>query len=338
MNDLAGYYSGGAVLIGYEEENPVACIAIRKVSDITCEGKRLFIKPDYRGKGYARIMLKAMTDKASEMGFKEVVFTTKPDVMSVGYGLYKRMGFEELSKESGIVSMRIDLSSPIKQYGFYGRGKRMKVFVVYCHPSSSSFTCSVKEEFIRGLKDAGHSYEISDLYGDGFNPVMSEEEYLREGFYRIDDPIAEDVRKEQQKINEADIIVFIYPDFWTAAPAMLEGWFQRVWTYGFAYGDNRGMKTLDKAIFLITMGGSLNEEIRRSQLEAMRTVMIGDRIRDRARQCEVYVFDEMTRGYGNTGNRENRIKVFLRKAYDLGKEVKTAEEGDDGDNYEESWN
>lgn len=211
----------------------------------------------------------------------------------------------------------------------------MKVFVVYCHPSSSSFTCSVKKEFIRGLKDAGHSYEISDLYGDGFNPVMSEEEYLREGFYRIDDPIAEDVRKEQQKINEADIIVFIYPDFWTAAPAMLEGWFQRVWTYGFAYGDNRSMKTLDKAMFLITMGGSLNEEIRRSQLEAMRTVMIGDRIRDRARQCEVYVFDEMTRGYGNTGNRENRIKVFLRKAYDLGKEVKTSEEGDDGENYEE---
>ncbi|MBQ4293672.1 MAG: DUF2225 domain-containing protein, partial [Lachnospiraceae bacterium] len=35
---------------------------------------------------------KAMTDKASELGFKEVVFTTKPEVMSVGYGLYKRMG------------------------------------------------------------------------------------------------------------------------------------------------------------------------------------------------------------------------------------------------------
>jgi hypothetical protein len=54
-------------------------------------------------------MIKAMTDKASELGFKEVVFTTKPAVMSVGYGLYKRMGFEELSEENGIVSMRIDL-------------------------------------------------------------------------------------------------------------------------------------------------------------------------------------------------------------------------------------
>ena len=109
LNDLEGYYSGGAILIGYEEDKPVACVAVKKINDETCEGKRLFIKPEYRGKGYARIMIKAMTDKASELGFKEVVFTTKPAVMSVGYGLYKRMGFEELSEENGIVSMRIDL-------------------------------------------------------------------------------------------------------------------------------------------------------------------------------------------------------------------------------------
>lgn len=110
LSDLEGYYSGGAILIGYEEDKPVACVAVKKINGETCEGKRLFIKPEYRGKGYARIMIKAMTDKASELGFKEVVFTTKPKVMSVGYGLYKRMGFEELSEENEIVSMRIDLS------------------------------------------------------------------------------------------------------------------------------------------------------------------------------------------------------------------------------------
>ena len=111
LNDLMGYYSGGAILVGYEEDKPVACVAFRKLSDQSCEGKRLFIKPEYRGKGYARLMIKAMTDKASELGFKEVLFTTKPEVMNVGYGLYKRMGFEELSEENGVVSMRIDLSS-----------------------------------------------------------------------------------------------------------------------------------------------------------------------------------------------------------------------------------
>lgn len=110
LNDLAGFYAGGAILVGYEDDRPIACVAIKKISDTTCEGKRLFIKPECRGKGYARIMLKAMTDKASELGFEEVVFTTKPEVMSVGYGLYKRMGFEELSEENGVVSMRIDLN------------------------------------------------------------------------------------------------------------------------------------------------------------------------------------------------------------------------------------
>lgn len=85
LNDLPGFYSGGAIIVGYEEDKPIACVAIKKISDETCEGKRLFIRPEYRGKGYARIMLKAMTDKAFELGFKELIFTTKPEVMRIGY-------------------------------------------------------------------------------------------------------------------------------------------------------------------------------------------------------------------------------------------------------------
>ena len=50
----------------------------------------------------------------------------------------------------------------------------MNVLVVYCHPSKNSFTHTVKESFIQGLKAAGHTYEVSDLYAEGFHPVMSE--------------------------------------------------------------------------------------------------------------------------------------------------------------------
>lgn len=197
----------------------------------------------------------------------------------------------------------------------------MNVLVVYCHPSKNSFTSIVKNSFIKGLEDAGHTYTISDLYEEGFNPVMSESEYVREGFYNIDMPILPDVLREQNRINASDIIVFIYPDFWTASPAMLEGWFQRVWTYGFAYGDSPTMKVLDKALFLITMGGSLNDEIRIKQLEAMKTVMIGDRIKNRAKECEVYAFDQMTRGYGNESNRAKRIDKFSLEAYEIAKSL-----------------
>lgn len=197
----------------------------------------------------------------------------------------------------------------------------MKVLVVYCHPSENSFTDKVKKSFLKGLEDAGHTYIISDLYAEKFNPIMSEEEYLREGFYHLDAPVSPDVIREQERINWSDIIVFIYPDFWTASPAMLEGWFQRVWTYGFAYGDYPEMKKLEKAIFFITMGGSMKDEIRKTQLEAMKTVMVGDRIRNRAKSCEVYVFDQMTRGYGNDTNRIERIERFSKDAYEIAKSL-----------------
>lgn len=196
----------------------------------------------------------------------------------------------------------------------------MNIFIVYCHPSSNSFTFKVKESFIRGITDAGHSFVISDLYFMGFNSVFSESEYLREAFYDDTKELADDILIEQKKINAADVIVFIYPDFWTEAPSLLVGWFQRVWTYGFAYGKT-DMKTLDKALFLVTMGGSLKDDIRVKQVEAMKTVMIGDRINNRAKTSEMIVFDEMTRGYGNDGKRNENIDIFLKQAYELGRSL-----------------
>ena len=81
----------------------------------TSAGNSTFLSPTgsnetgHTGNGYARIMLNVMLDKAGELGFKEVTFTTKPSVMEIGYGLYKRMGFEEVSEKDDIVSMRMEL-------------------------------------------------------------------------------------------------------------------------------------------------------------------------------------------------------------------------------------
>ena len=125
----------------------------------------------------------------------------------------------------------------------------MKVFVVYCHPSKDSFTRHMCDAFIKGITDSGNEFILSDLYEMDFDPVMTEKEYLRDAYYRNTPDIAADVLKEQEKINSADAIAFIYPVFWTEAPAMLVGWFDRVWSYGFAYGD-KTMKMLDKAIIL----------------------------------------------------------------------------------------
>lgn len=197
----------------------------------------------------------------------------------------------------------------------------MNVLIVYAHPSDNSFTYQVKEKFVQSLEAVGHTVEISDLYKMNFCETFSEQEYLREAFYRNDLPIPDDVLKEQQKINSADIIAFIYPVFWTEAPAKLVGWFQRVWTFGFAYGDNPTMKMLEKALFMVTMGGTLEDKVRREQVEAMKTVMVGDRINNRVAKTEFVVFDHMTRGYGNDETREKNSATFLEKVEKLAREI-----------------
>lgn len=191
----------------------------------------------------------------------------------------------------------------------------MEVLIIYCHPSDNSFTARVKDEFIKGLVAAGHQYTLVDLYQENFNETFSEQEYTREAFYNDEMSISEDVKAYHKLINEADILTFIYPVFWTEAPAKLVGWFQRVWTYGFAYGNHAAMKQLYKALFLVTMGGDLNELVRQEQLEAMKTVMLEDRINERAKEKEMIVFDRMSRDYPN---REANFERFLKMAYQIG--------------------
>lgn len=192
----------------------------------------------------------------------------------------------------------------------------MKVFVVYCHPSENSFTHKVYEQFMKGLVSAGHEAVVSDLYKMNFRTDISEEEYLRETYYRADESVPEDVAAEQDKIQSSDAIVFIYPVFWTEAPAKLVGWFDRVWTTGFAYSPSPQMKTLDKALVIACAGKSMESLTEVGEKQAMETVMLGDRIRERAKQKEMVILDGIT-----NWNEEKKCRLMpehLKKAYELG--------------------
>ena len=191
----------------------------------------------------------------------------------------------------------------------------MKVFIVYCHPSEDSFTRHIRDEFIKGLVDSGNEYELSDLYKMGFKTDMTEEEYLRDAYYKNTPDIAADVLTEQQKINSSDAIVFIYPVFWSEAPAKLVGWFDRVWTYGFAYGD-RTMKTLEKGLVICSAGNSKERLKQFGILESMKRVMLGDRLSDRVKQSEFIVFDNTSR---ENALRDINWESNLMTAYELGK-------------------
>lgn len=202
----------------------------------------------------------------------------------------------------------------------------MKVFIVYAHPSEDSFTRFARESFIKGLETAGHTYVLSDLYKMGFQTDMSETEYLREANYSLETPLPDDVIVEQDKINSCDAIVFIYPVFWTEAPAKLVGWFDRVWTFGFAYDDeNRGMKQLEKALVICIAGHGLYHLKEYGHYDAMKTVMLGDRIFNRAKTKDFIVLDAMSK-YAIEAREANWDKN-LKTAFEAGRTLSGCLEG-----------
>ena len=191
----------------------------------------------------------------------------------------------------------------------------MRVFIVYCHPSEDSFTKNIRDAFIKGITDSGNDYVISDLYKMDFKADMTEQEYLRDANYRNTPEVATDVLAEHEKINSSDAIAFIYPVFWTEAPAKLVGWFDRVWSYGCAYGDKK-MKMLEKAMILCSAGNPIEKLEHFGLLASMKKVMFGDRLFNRAKQMEFVVFDGTSR---EKETREGNWDQNLEKAYEKGK-------------------
>lgn len=191
----------------------------------------------------------------------------------------------------------------------------MKAFIVYCHPSDDSFTRNMRDAFIKGITDSGNEYVLSDLYKMDFKSDITEAEYLRDAYYRNTPEVASDVLEEHKKINSSDVIVFIYPVFWTEAPAKLVGWFDRVWSYGFAYGDKK-MKLLDKGLIMCSAGNPMERLEKFGLLNSMKKVMFGDRLINRVKKTEFVVFENTSR---EKPERESNWDDNLKKAYELGK-------------------
>ena len=107
----------------------------------------------------------------------------------------------------------------------------MNILVVFCHPREKSFSAAVRDQFVAGARASGHLCEIADLYREGFNPIMSERDMQQFDGVRMPD----DVLREQERINRADALCFVFPIWWYGMPAMLKGWLDRVWSAGWAY-------------------------------------------------------------------------------------------------------
>jgi NAD(P)H dehydrogenase (quinone) len=131
----------------------------------------------------------------------------------------------------------------------------MNVLIVYAHPSPTSFNAALKDAAIGALVAHGASLKVSDLYAMNFNPVAQLSDVA---VPKNPEDVPEDLRLERYKVAWADYIIFQFPMWWTSAPAIIKGWFDRVFAAGFAYGPgiyNHGNFKGKKAMLSFTTGG-----------------------------------------------------------------------------------
>ena len=125
----------------------------------------------------------------------------------------------------------------------------MHVLLVCCHPEPKSFTHALMRRACEVLDRQGISYDISDLYAEGFHPAADRHDFTsvaREDrfHYQTEQKYAAEhgtfsveITREQDRVRRANVMIFFFPFWGGGMPAMLKGWFERVMAYGFAYVD-----------------------------------------------------------------------------------------------------
>ena len=107
----------------------------------------------------------------------------------------------------------------------------MRVLYVYCHPLDDSFHAAIRREALAGLKEAGHAVDLLDLYAEGFDPVLSAER--RRDYH---DPARNRANNQAyvDRLMVANALVVQFPTWSFGPPAMLKGWFDRMFGPGIA--------------------------------------------------------------------------------------------------------
>ncbi|KXX70910.1 NAD(P)H-dependent oxidoreductase [Flammeovirga sp. SJP92] len=197
----------------------------------------------------------------------------------------------------------------------------MNVLIIYAHPSKKSFTYQILNQLLDGLEEANHTFEISDLYKMDFQSNMTEDEYEREGLANTNLPIPGDVTREHEKIEKADCIIFLYPLWWSDVPAIMKGWFDRVYSVGYAYGyDQEGnkiqaMKQIPLGLSICTAGHSNSYLHEIGIAQSMKKIMLDDRMGKRFNHKEFILL-------GGTTEIEKVREHHLSRAYEIGKNIK----------------
>lgn len=124
------------------------------------------------------------------------------------------------------------------------------ITIIYAHPWDGSFNHAVLEETEKSLEQNGQDYTLIDLNKDGFNPVLTENELSVYGKSGFKDPL---VDKYIQILKKTEKIIFIFPVWWIGVPAILKGFFDKVFLKDKIISfENNQQTDVTKAMLLTT--------------------------------------------------------------------------------------
>jgi NAD(P)H dehydrogenase (quinone) len=105
----------------------------------------------------------------------------------------------------------------------------MNISLILAHPAPGSFNHALAATVDETLRDRGHTVQFHDLYAERFDPVMTATELAKDAV------LPEEIELHIRQLEQADGLVIVHPNWWSAPPAILRGWVDRVLRPGRAY-------------------------------------------------------------------------------------------------------
>jgi NAD(P)H dehydrogenase (quinone) len=156
----------------------------------------------------------------------------------------------------------------------------MHALLIIANPNPEGFSHAIAQRARTGLETAGHQVTVRDLYAENFRAAMSADEHAAyHGDHPAIDPLVQDHITD---LERAEILILVYPTWWSGVPAILKGWFERVMLpgVGFVFDDRHkvkpGLTQVRRLVGISTYGSpwayvkATNDNGRRVLLRAMR--------------------------------------------------------------------
>jgi GNAT superfamily N-acetyltransferase len=117
MAEFPGAYArpAGRLLLAIERDDAAGVVALRKLSENTCEMKRLYVRPDFRGKGIGRKLATRVIQEARGIGYSRMRLDTLSSLKEA-VSLYESLGFRRIAPyrfnpHEGVVYMELSLKA-----------------------------------------------------------------------------------------------------------------------------------------------------------------------------------------------------------------------------------